>query len=501
MSWSWNWRRRLVLAVLLAAGLVAVLVGVAGAHPLGNFTVNQYSGLRLEPQRAEIDYVVDMAEIPTFQARQDIDANGDGVVSDGEATGWRAATCRRRAAGLELRLGGRAVPLAVGSSQLSFPPGQGGLSTLRLECALTAPTGPLGRPSTLTYRNGNYADRVGWREITAIGDGTTITASDAPASSSSARLTHYPQDLLRSPLDQRGATVSLRPGGARLGAARGSGSAANLSKNKAGAPAALPLGVDRATRAFTGLVARQRLSLAFGAVAVALALLLGALHALAPGHGKTVMAAYLLGQRGGLRQALLVGLTVTATHTAGVLTLGIVLSASTSLAPERLYPWLGLASGVLLTSIGVSLLRGALRRHLHHQHAGDHGHDHDHDHDRRAERPVGWRGLVSMGFAGGLVPSPSALVVLLGAIALHRAWFGVVLVIDYGAGMAATLTGAGLLLVRARAALDRRARATTGGTGGRRWRLVTLTQALPPLTALVIVAVGLFLTVRGATGI
>ncbi len=510
MSWSWNlrwtWRRRLVLAVLLAGGLLAAGVGVAGAHPLGNFTVNQYSGLRLEPQRAEVDYVVDMAEIPTFQTREDIDANGDGVVSDAEAASWRVATCRRLASGLELRLDGRAVSLAVGSSRLSFPPGQGGLSTLRLECALSAPAGPLGSPSTLEYRNGSYADRVGWREITAVGDGTTITGSDVPAASSSARLTHYPPDLLRSPLDQRTARVSLRPGGARLAGGTAPGSAPEAGR--AGAPAALPLGVDRATRAFTGLVARQRLSLAFGAVAMALALLLGALHALAPGHGKTVMAAYLLGQRGGLRQALLVGLTVTATHTAGVLALGVVLSASTSLAPERLYPWLGLASGLLLTGIGMSLLRGALRRHLHgreHGHDHEHGHGHPHDHDHHAARPpVGRRGLISMGFAGGLVPSPSALVVLLGAIALHRAWFGVLLVVAYGAGMAATLTGAGLLLVRARAALDRRAaRAATREreTSGRRWRLVALAQALPPLTAGVIVAVGLFLTVRGATGI
>jgi len=505
---SWSWRRRLVLVFLLAAGLLAAGVAVAGAHPLGNFTVNQYSGLRLEPARAEVDYVVDMAEIPTFQARQDIDTNGDGAVSEAEAASWRTAACRRLATGLTLQLNGKAVQLGPQSSQLSFPPGQGGLSTLRLECALTAPTGPLGAPSTLTFRNDNYADRVGWREITAVGDGTTITGSDVGAASSSARLTRYPQDLLRSPLDQRSARVSLRPGGARLvgGAAPGPAPEAG----KAGSPVALPLGVDRATRAFTGLVARQRLGLAFGAVAVTLALLLGALHALAPGHGKTVMAAYLLGQRGGLRQALLVGLTVTATHTAGVLALGVVLSASTSLAPERLYPWLGLASGVLLTSIGVSLLRGALRRHrqrpagaLHHHHGDEQGHKHanGHHHDHE-QRPVGWRGLVSMGFAGGLVPSPSALVVLLGAIALHRAWFGVLLVIAYGAGMAATLTGAGLLLVRARAALDRRAAAASlAGAGARRWRLATLTQTLPPLTAAVIVVVGLFLAVRGAAGI
>jgi ABC-type nickel/cobalt efflux system permease component RcnA len=528
MQPRWSWRRRLALVGLLAAALLAGGAAAAAAHPLGNFTVNQYSGLRLEPRRVEVDYVVDMAEIPTFQTRQEIDADGDGTVSGLEAAAWQSATCRRLAGGLELRLGGRVVPLSVGPSRLRFPPGQGGLSTLRLECALTAATGPLGSPSVVTFRNGNYADRVGWREITAVGDGTTVTGSSVPAVSASARLTSYPRDLLRSPLDQRAARVSLRPGGARLAAP---GSAPDVGR---AGPAALPLGVDRATKAFTGLVARERLGLAFGAAALLLALLLGALHAVAPGHGKTVMAAYLLGQRGGLRQALLVGLTVTATHTAGVLALGVVLSASSSLAPERLYPWLGLASGLLLISIGVSLLRGALRRHGQHhrgpgarrQRDGDHGQAHAHHHAhghghgrdhpdepphgrapardharRRPERPVGWRGLLSMGFAGGLVPSPSALVVLLGAIALHRAWFGVLLVVAYGAGMAVTLTGAGLLLVRARAALDRRAAAGPAGAGLGRWRLVALTQALPPLTAAVIVVVGVFLAVRGATAI
>src|SRR2546430_12709083 len=144
---------------------------------------------------------------------------------------------------------------------------------------------------------------------------------------------------------------------------------------------------------------------------------------------------------GGLRV-----LPLAATHTAGVLALGLALSASSLVAPERLYPWLGVASGVLLAFIGAGLLRRAL-------HAR--GHRHHHHHHAHELPPVRTRALVAMGFAGGLVPSPSALVVLLGAMALGRAWFGVVLVIAYGLGMAATLTGAGILLLRARGALDR----------------------------------------------
>ena len=201
------------------------------------------------------------------------------------------------------------------------------------------------------------------------------------------------------------------------------------------------------------------------------------------------MAAYLVGQRGNLRQAAVIGLTVTATHTAGVLALGLALSASALVAPERLYPWLGLTSGALLAVIGAGLLRRALRaRRRHHHH---HAHPHEAD-----VRPVGLRALVAMGFAGGLVPSPSALVVLLGAIALGRAWFGVVLVVAYGLGMAATLTGAGVLLLRARRALDRRT-AGRPAAGG----IVRLANVLPLATSSVIVAVGLALAARGAAAI
>jgi ABC-type nickel/cobalt efflux system permease component RcnA len=242
------------------------------------------------------------------------------------------------------------------------------------------------------------------------------------------------------------------------------------------------------------LVARHNLSVGFAALAVLLALGLGALHALAPGHGKTVMAAYLVGERGNLRQAAVIGLTVTATHTAGVLVLGIALSLSAIVAPERLYPWLGLASGAMLAVIGVGLLRRALqaRGHAHtHAHGGHH-----HDHRPADDRPVGTRGLLAMGFAGGLVPTPSALVVLLGAIALGRAWFGVVLVLVYGLGMAAVLTSAGVVLVRARRALDRR-REREGVSS----RLVRLAGALPVATASVIVAVGMFIAARGAVAI
>ncbi|HET6750813.1 MAG TPA: sulfite exporter TauE/SafE family protein [Actinomycetes bacterium] len=480
-----TWPRRAVVLAALAAALAVAGAAPAAAHPLGNFTVNSYSGLRVGPDRLVVDYVLDLAEIPAFQARQAIDGDRDGTVSGAEAAGWRDRECPRLASGLRATVNGRALPLQVRAANVAFPPGVGGLSTMRLECALAARLPAGGGVSRLAYADGNQAGRVGWREVTATGDGATLEATDVPASSASARLTAYPEDQLRSPLDQRTATVSFRPGGPRAGQQGGTGAVAAAARG----------GVDRATAAFTALVAERRLSPGFGLLALALAVALGAAHALAPGHGKTVMAAYLVGLRGTLRQAATIGATVTVTHTAGVLLLGLLLSASRAVASERVYPWLGLASGLLLAAVGLTLAARALRGHRH-----PHPHDHPHEHGpgghahtgSGAGRPLGRRGLVALGLAGGLVPSPSAVVVLLGGIALGHTWFGVALVLAYGVGMAATLTGVGLLLAHLRTRVDRRLSVPAGSLLARAGRL------LPVATASVIVAVGLALAAQGA---
>jgi nickel/cobalt transporter (NicO) family protein len=479
-------RRGAVLAALAATLLVAGATGAA-AHPLGNFTVNTYSGLRVGPDRLIVDYVVDMAEIPTFQTRQAIDGDDNGRVTGPEAASWRDRECPRLATGLRATVDGRPAALAVTGSALTFPKGVGGLQTLRLECALAAPL-PAGQ--SLTFTDTNLEGRVGWREITAVGDRATLETADVPTTSPSARLTTYPQDQLSSPLNQRAASLRLHPGGPPAPPPAGS-----VGGSAAGSAA----GVDRATAAFTALVGERSLSPGFALVALLLAVALGAAHALAPGHGKTVMAAYLVGLRGTLRQAATIGATVTLTHTAGVLLLGLVLTTSRAVASERVYPWLGLGSGLLLAGVGIGLLVRARPGHGHphpHEHPDpDHPHPHDHDHAGAvpgAGRPLGWRGLVALGLAGGLVPSPSAVVVLLGGIALGQAWFGVALVLAYGLGMAATLTGVGLLLAHLRTRMDRRLRVPAGSVLGRIGRL------LPAVTASVIVLVGLGLAASGA---
>jgi nickel/cobalt transporter (NicO) family protein len=492
------WRARAGALALLAAAVLAGGAAPAAAHPLGNFTVNASSGLLVGPDRLVVDYVVDLAEIPAFQARQAIDGDHDGRVAAAEAASWRERECPRLAGGLRVTLDGLARPLAVTGSALRFPDGVGGLATLRLECALAAPLPARPGASDLAYADANHQGRVGWREITAAGDRATLDATDVPPVSPSNRLTAYPADRLGSPLDQRTATIRFRPGGPPWSSAAGPRSSVAADPPGAGPGAVGRGGVDRATVAFTALVGQRSGSAGFAVVALVLAVALGAAHALAPGHGKTVMAAYLVGLRGTVGQAATIGATVTLTHTAGVLVLGLVLSTTRAVAPERLYPWLGLGSGLLLAAVGGALLARALtgRRHQHaqlppppHHHGPGH---HDHDHAGPAGRPPGRRGLVVLGLAGGLVPSPSAVVVLLGGIALGRAWFGVALVLAYGLGMAVTLTGIGLLLARFRAGVDRRLRLPDGSLAAR------LAGLLPAATASVILLAGLAVAAGGA---
>jgi ABC-type nickel/cobalt efflux system permease component RcnA len=486
--------RRVQLAAAVGVGL-AVLVngGAAGAHPLGNFTTNTHARIDVGANTVTVDFVLDLAEIPALQVTQRYDDDGDGV-DDREAEAYRREQCQDIADGIGLELDDATLALVPTSSTLSFPPGQAGLDTLRLECQLVAAVDDLGRRAALRYRDQNFEDRVGWREVVAVASGATLVASDVPSLSSSDALRSYPTDRLASPLDQRHATLTVQPGPSST---EGTGSAPS--------PDGVERGSDRFSRAFTSLVASQNLNLAFGFVAVLGAVALGAVHALAPGHGKTVMAAYLVSSRGTSRLALLLGATVAVTHTLAVLVLGVIVSASETVAPERAYPTLGVVSGLLFSAVGAALLTRALRSrrdrrrrtsgtehgagHHHHGDDGDHGHGHEH------ALPSGpgemrWQSILLPGLAGGLVPSPSALLVFLGGIALGRAWFGVLLVVAYGAGIAATLLAAGHLLVRARNRMER------GGRQGRWSRVERVTVALPLITSTLIVVGGLAIAFR-----
>ncbi|MEV4789545.1 nickel transporter [Streptomyces tuirus] len=500
-------------AVLTAACALTLLpAATASAHPLGNFTVNRYDGLVAAPGELRVHHVEDLAEIPATQAGPDIERLGIAM--------WARERCATAAEDSRATVGGRAVALTAERSRARVRPGQAGLDTLRVECELTAPLPSEEKTLSLGFRGAGAAGGPGWREITARGDRMTLVASDVPEKSISDELTSYPEELLSSPADTASAALRVRPGGAAL------------AEEESDAPAAsvLPRGADRWTRALDDLVARQDLTAGFAALALLIAVVLGAMHALAPGHGKTIMAAT-AAARGGqarMKDVLPMAASVTITHTLGVVALGLLVTAGSAAAPSVI-AWLGVASGLLVTLAGASLVRRALRNRAHthpphghqhdhehddgshtHDHHGehDHGHDHPHDHSHPHSHPhtiehthggsthshaiaPTLRGTILMGFAGGLVPSPSAVVVLVGAAALGQAWFGLLLVVAYGVGLALTLTAAGYAVVKAGSGmtrlLDRRPRWTGGPTAA----LVRRTAPLGSAFAVVVLGAGL----------
>lgn len=530
----------------------------AAAHPLGNFTINHYDRVEVSETGIEVYRVLDMAEIPTFQERQRIDLNGDGDVDAAEAETWAAETAANLRERMTLTVNGDDIALADLYHEVTFPEGQGGLSLTRLTARYTAklPGGWRDSPPRVEFRDDNYADRLGWREIIVRGaPGVDIAGSSVPEQDISGELLAYPQGSLSSPLDVRTATFSFQPGA-------GSAPSTRADSNEARATRGNP---DGYLVRFTELVSRKDMSAGFVILALLAAMGFGAIHALSPGHGKTIVAAYLIGSRGTAKHALLLGLTVTATHTSSVYALGfITLYLSAYIVPETLYPWLSIISGGIILLMGLSLFigrtrssgapgmirrwlrgrgSGASRRGLASEsgavvmartpavrmdaaHAGDanpHGHDHadgddqehahGHAHDDNAHKhgwgaahshaipgqdgePVTWQRLLGLGIFGGMVPCPSAIVVMLSAIALHRVVFGLMLILSFSLGLAIVLTAIGFALVYSKAILRRlpflRRVADRADDGVGR----VVVRAFPVLSAAAVVVAGLVITLR-----
>ena len=441
-------KRLAVLAVVVAALLAPT---AAVAHPLGNFTVNHFASVEASGDSLYVRYVLDLAEIPTFQ-------EGERVRADGYAA--------RLARDLELRVDGRRATLHALAHHAQPRPGAGGLPTLRFEAVYRSSL----EGRTIAFRDRTFPGRIGWREVVVRArDGARVLGASVPATSASDGLRAYPKDLLRSPLDVRSATATVEPG-----------ERAGVAPTLSGAPAPKHGGGG-----FEALVSRGDLSLGVILVSLLVAAFWGAAHALTPGHGKAIVAGYLVGTRGRPLDAVLLGAIVTVTHTIGVFGLGFVtLLLSRFIVPETLYPWLTLVSGVLVVLVGGAVLVGRLRGggHSHHHDGHDHAHHHHH---HELER----RGILGVGVAAGLLPCPSALVVLLSAIALHRVGFGLALIVAFSLGLACTITGIGLVAVLARRVF---ARASFDG------RVV---RALPAASALVILLVGVALTIRAVPGV
>ena len=328
--------------------LFAVLPGLILAHPLGNFTVNQYSRIEAGTSRIGIRQVVDLAEIPTFQESGLIDTDKDGVMSEPELNSYVERMTPGHIANLGLYLNNEPLDLKVLKTNAALTAGAGNLQTLKITWDLEAATAP-GAGAQVRFENKNYADRSGWNEIVVIGaGGVNVYNSSAYGSGITDELRSYPQENLSATLSERRAEFSYAAGAIPAGA--------NPLQTRDG-HIATAVTRDRLAE----LIAVPEITLPIALFGLLLAFGLGAMHAMSPGHGKTVVGAYLVGSKGTVKHALFLGLTVTITHTIGVFALGLItLFASNYILPERLMPFLNFVSGLLVFFIGISLFKDRL---------------------------------------------------------------------------------------------------------------------------------------------
>lgn len=559
--------RRLCLGVVLSVLAVAPTTTRADtvASLLGNFTINQYCGLRLTEDSVAVRYTVVFGQLPALRELHVADADGDGVTSQEERDAYAERLAPSFASKLNLTVDGAPIPLKVIHWTTSLPTEQGGFS-LRLDVDFSGvlPAATANGNHTLLLANQNYAGRFGWQEIVVeAAPSLNVFATNAFSTSLTGGLTQSLAAMPASgPLNEHSVRLSFTrgaiPPGAQLlqrrpGTVATAGDAAQVTGNADGS------WLQRATRHIIGMISTRTVAPSVALFALLAAAVLGALHAFSPGHGKTVVGSYLIGSRGTSRHAVFLGITVTITHTLGVFALGFAtLFASRFIVPERLFPILSLLSGLLVLGMGIVLLaqrwhvaRAALKkrrpqkyvrsaawntattfrplaeaghagfpgrgfmvayadaRHRHargdphfehhpdhpalHSHAGMglHSHGglmHSHMPPGASGEAVTWRGLLALGVAGGLVPCPSAMVLLLAAVALNKTAYGLLLVLAFSAGLAITLTGVGLAFLYARNRV--RSPASLG-----RWP-----QLLPVLSALAITLVGALLCYGAVTG-
>ena len=430
----------------------------ASAHPLDVYLQASYLTVAASTVQVEIDLSPGVLVAPRVLAA--LDSDGDAQVSDREARSYVAQVVQAA----EVRVDDQVLPFAL--SDVDVPPYltiQAGYGTLKVFATAPATAAAIAGQHRLFFRNGFTDDKAAYQVNAFVAQGAPVVL----------------EAQQRDPAQQQ-ATVTYRVDPAAAGAA----------------PAVEP---DHAqpsagTSRLAGYLQGGSLSIWAVLLALGAAVLLGALHALTPGHAKTLMAAYLVGSGGTVRNAATLGAVVTFTHTASVIIIGLVaLLASQFLVPGVLVPVLEAVSGLLVLALGLRLLRlrwprrpsttpcavpelvptGAAT-----QDRGPHNREHPLDardesqtqpgavhqhggHEHTHALPTGGvtaRSLVAMGVSGGLVPCPEALGVMVLAVGINRTALGLGLIISFSLGLAAVLIGLGVLLVRSRtlfARLDR----------------------------------------------
>ena len=451
----------------LFAALLLLFGGAASAHPMGNFSISHYARFEARANSLHLRYILDYAEIPTVAERTAIDTDNDQKISPQEQDAYLKAKSAQLRDALMLTVDGQPAHPEIKTTLLGFRPGAGGLETLRLTLEMVLPLSANGTAHRITYSDHNYSERTGWKEIVALGStGIILSETNVPSTDRSQELNFYPTDAATIPPQQTEAAFTIAPGNATAVASVGTATGApeqagaSVNPNPASAPAA---GSNTPQDAFTQAIATKQLTLPVLLFSLGLAFVFGAFHALSPGHGKAMVAAYLVGSRGTVKHAVFLGGVVTITHTIGVFALGLLtLLAARYIVPERLYPVLSGLSGLAIVGIGIGLLVQRLRKlhaadeELSQESAFGEGEYAEFEPPVLPDRaPISLKTLIVLGITGGALPCPSALVVMLSAIALHRVAFGMALIVAFSLGLAVVLTGIGLLVVRARGFLER----------------------------------------------
>ncbi|HUB83394.1 MAG TPA: hypothetical protein VMB03_31555 [Bryobacteraceae bacterium] len=437
----------------------AVLSSAALAHPMGNFSVNHYSRLDFRPSGVVLTYVLDLAEIPTFQLQG---------TPEKLAAGWVSS--------LALTENGLPVAWNVRSVAAKKSDGAGGMPTLRVVIVADA----LLAAGKVEYRDGNFPGRAGWKEIVVDREpGAVIHSSTRDAADISQALTVYPTDPSVTPPQNLAAAVEWSPAAAAPVTATAALAApvASFAAQQPSAPGSVVRG-DFLSR----MLGRGNLGWRLALLCLGAAFGLGCIHALSPGHGKTIVAAYLVGSRGTLKHAGLLGLVVTFTHTFTVFLLGLgVLFFQQYVVPEKVIPTLGALSGMAIVAVGVSLLYRRTQSLL----AAGGGRHHEH---RMPEGDITPASLIALGVGGGLVPCPSALILMLSAIALGRPALGLVLLIAFSSGLALVLMSIGAMAVCARSLLP----------DSRRSGQHPAFRLIPVFSSVVVIVLGLAITAASA---
>jgi ABC-type nickel/cobalt efflux system permease component RcnA len=509
--------RRIAVASSLAIVIVLLQAVAVLAHPLGNVSVNVYERIEINADGIGIRFVLDVAEFPALREKEFADTDDDGTVDENEATAYLDGFWEYLEPLLQLTANGEQLPLTRDSQALSFPAGQGGLQLLRAVYDLTAPqpATTAGETVEATLTETTFSGVQGWHEMIVVGGaGVTILESSVPDTDVTNELTLYPEEMLLTPLSVREATFTYR-----LDQPSASAPPATAPPATPVPPTDGPADGPRPTDPMVALLG-NRLDAVSTLVGLLVATLLGAFHALTPGHGKTLVAAYLVGTRSNIGHGVWLGGTVAVTHTLGIFVLGIAtLAFTTWFIPERIVSWLAVLTGILIVVLGAVFVwraqqlrvelesatatpvevtgKGRKGQRLHRHGIGpahSHGHDHDeHSHDveeTSATPQLKRRDVAVLGIVGGLVPSGSALLLLLSAIALNELLYGLFLIVAFGIGMAAVLIGITVVIVFLR---------RTPMLNWERWRsprLRAIAAWLPTISGLLVVALGLFLTLE-----